>query len=253
MASYPGIRPTAARQDQHQPPTSHAAFGPELQVPTLFLAQNSYSSTADHPGQSTHIPRPGTMIQTARMPIQNAIPNSSIMVQRPHYRPPYSSYESFTPTPDHQQQIAGNLVDTPLPVSSLSTAQTSLPNWPSPLQERSPQSGGIHSPHEQRTTNTPCPISSPVSSGKPVVELFFLNQPFTCLSTCQTNIIGLQVSRRASLVSSLLTFLLVFVHPRDPQYTLLSRYCFQSVQRKILSCTLDPIELCAVHSFIHTP
>ena len=172
MASYSGIRSAAARDEQHQLPTIHSTNDSEHQVPTLFLAQNPCQSSVDPYGQPTHLPGSATMIQTARMPIQNVIPNSSIVVQRPHYRPSYNNYDTFVPADHHQHQQqqqlgTANLVETQLPIAGLSTTQTSLPAWSSPIQERSPQSAGIQSPSEQRTNSTPCPISSPVSSGKP--------------------------------------------------------------------------------------
>lgn len=184
MASYPRIRQCeAARVEQSSSPSTSSgnisdslpfALAPQSSQGTEhFEARPVYILQEQQ--QHHHIPPgpPGTMIQTARMPLQSAMPTASAMMQRPHYAPSYSGYEPFTTTEQGHPSAMAMQVSRPQPAAHPSVMprppaqdhKLPAPPWSNQMQEHSPQNI-LPSPTKPAAVLAPCTTASPVSSGE---------------------------------------------------------------------------------------
>lgn len=188
MASYPRIRqceatgaeqsssPSVSRDNISDPLPFTLAPQPsqgteQIEARSVYVVQEQHHH---------HVPTagpPGTMIQTARMPLQSAMPTASAMMQRPHYAPSYSGYEPFTTAdqvvypPAMAMQVSRpqqpSAHPSAMPRTPAQAHKLSAPPWSNQLQEHSPQDI-LPSPTNLKpaTVHAPCTIASPVSSGE---------------------------------------------------------------------------------------
>ena len=124
--------------------------------------------------QPHHIPPgPPPLMQTARMPLQGAMPTVPAMMQRPHYALSYTGYEPFATTDQVHASAMAMQVSRPQPAAHPSAMPRTpaqdhklpAPPWSNQMQEHSPQ-GVLPSPTKPAVVHAPCTTASPVSSGE---------------------------------------------------------------------------------------